>query len=67
MDDGSYEKYGRFMWLDSIVKLYPSYTHDDVFFLEFEFVMMLLMLRRDDVDYSRRYDRESAKLRRTKK
>jgi len=33
-----------------------------VFYLEFDFAMMLLMLNKDDIDYSRKYDRESKKL-----
>jgi hypothetical protein len=40
------------------VKKYPAYTHDDVFYLEYDFAMVLLMMIRDDADYSVRYQRK---------
>ena len=66
VENGSHDKFGRFLWIDNIVKRYPAYTHDDVFYFEADFAMNLLMLAKDDLDFSRRYDREVNRRRKLK-
>ena len=58
VDKGDHKKYGKLLWIDNLVRRYPAYTHDDVFYFEVEWAMTLLMLHKDDIDFSRRYDRE---------
>lgn len=58
------EAWGRFQWIDGLVKRYPSYTHDDIFYLEYDFAMMLLEGIRIDIDYNRKYERAQKQVRR---
>jgi len=51
------EIFGRFLWIDAIVRRYPNYKHDDVFYLEYDFCMMLLEIMVKDIDYSVKYDK----------
>lgn len=46
------------MRVDQLVRKYPAYKHDDIFYFEYDFAMMLLMINKDDIDYARRYDKE---------
>ena len=41
---------------------YPAYKHDDVFYFEYEFAMMLLEIIKHDVDHSREYSSTSKQL-----
>jgi len=50
------------MRIDTLVRKYPRYTHDDIFYLEYDFAMMLLMINKDDIDHARRYDREHKRI-----
>lgn len=50
------------MRIDQLVRKYPAYKHDDIFYFEYDFAMMLLMINKDDIDYARRYDREHRRL-----
>jgi hypothetical protein len=39
------------------VRQYPCYTHDDIFYLEYDFAMLLLIGMARDIDNARAYDR----------
>ena len=41
------DKHGDLILIDSLVKQYPAYTHDDVFDLEYGFVMALLFMNKE--------------------
>ena len=51
------------MRIDTLVRKYPRYTHDDIFYLEYDFAMMLLMINKDDIDSARRYDKAANRVR----
>ena len=55
--DNEKKVFGRFNWIDAITSAYPAYKHDDVFFFEYDFAMMLLRIMKMDVDYNRRRDK----------
>ena len=57
VDPGQFEKFGKFTLIDNIVKAYPAYTHDDVFLLEYDFAMMLLMMAKEAADYQKEYNK----------
>jgi len=59
----AFKKYGKFLWIDSIVKAYKQYTHDDVFYFEYDYAMMLLMLIKNEKDYLTNYDKISLEMR----
>jgi len=47
---------GAFLDIDKIVKIYPAYNHDQVFYLEYEFCMNLLYLHKEELEYRKRYE-----------
>lgn len=55
--DNEKKIFGRFNWIDAIVSTYPAYTHDDVFYFEYDFAMMLLRMMKMDVEYNRKRDK----------
>ena len=40
------EKFGSLLLIDSLVKIYPSYTHEDVFRFELKFAFTLLIINK---------------------
>jgi len=41
------DKHGEMMLIDSLVKTYPSYTHDDIFNMEVSLAMSLVLINRE--------------------
>ena len=58
------EIFGRFNWIDALVRRYPCYTHDDIFYLEYDFAMTLLQIIKMEIDFAREYDKAKAKTQR---
>lgn len=42
-----FEKYQEMMIIDSLVKTYPQYSHNDIFYMEFQLVYNLLLMNKE--------------------